>query len=282
MKIDTVRIISYFKEDQFLNKRMEAHRKQVEFFIELGLKIKILAIQYKPEWFINHPLIQYQIQSERTLPGSSRNILLQDFYSSDEDFSCFADNDSFWYNEGKYNPSGVGILDHIRNGVIDVDLFVPIDGSSTPYNEILSDPEQKKKIMFKRSSNFRGCLMFVKNFKKHYNEEIYFDVNTFEVDGRVIPGEDTAFGFSVVTKGYKAYRCESLILKEYMRNGSTWCTPETRVELNKLMNEKLINKFNLKLKSNGKPCYKTFFDKFKLPTYHYCPLNNDDDSIKLF
>jgi len=265
MKIEKVRIISFIPHDENEEKRIEAHQKQLDFFLSLGLLVDVVCILPSDNHIIKKEGVTHKIINEKTLPGSARNIHLREFYESDEDFTILADNDSFFRIDGKYAPSGIHILDALKNNDFEgVDLFVPVDGAMTPYSVLLEQSDAKDNFVFSRTNFFRGCVMFVRNIKKHYEKEIYFN-SEFEVDGSVIPGEDTAFGFEFIENGLGAYRCDTLILKEYMRDASSWVRDlEQRKIRNEKMRSTLAEVFSIPLKTSGGLNYAAFLDRHRV------------------
>lgn len=265
MKIEKVRIISYIPSDENEEKRIEAHRNQLEFFLSLGLKVEVYTIKPKTNHMIDLCDVEYFVCEEKSLPGTSRNFHLKRFYKSDEDFTIICDNDSFFRADGKYIPAGIHVIDALKKFDFEgIDLFVPVDGAMTPYSVLLEDPEAKNNFLFSRTNVFRGCVMFVRNIKKHYNKEIFFN-SAFEEDGNVIPGEDTAFGFEFIKNGLGAYRCDTLILKEYMRDASSWVRDmEQRKIRNEKMRDKLSEIYDIPRKSSGSLDYSVFLDRHRV------------------
>lgn len=265
MKITKARIISFIPRDENETKRIEAHEKQIDFFLSHGLLVDVVAILPSDAHIIKKEGVTHKIVNEKTLPGSARNIHLRDFYESDEDFTILADNDSFFRVDGKYAPSGLHVLDALKqNDFEGIDLFVPVDGAMTPYTVLLEHPDARDNFVFSRTNFFRGCVMFVRNIKKHYDKEIYFS-SEFEVDGNVIPGEDTAFGFKFLENGLGAYRCDTLILKEYMRDASSWVNNlEQRKIRNEKMRDTLSDVFTIPRKQSGGLNFSAFLDRHRV------------------
>lgn len=274
MNFDTAYIISWFGDDEKKPKRKEYHTNQVEWMLEKGLNLVILAQEYSEEDYVQDSRVRYiNGPTDRILtPGQARNVLLQDFYESDKDFAIFADNDSILYDHG----DGRGFVKHINDNWSRynlIDMAIPVNPANEPFNKKFSEKKDlfDNNHVFTRTSNCKGSLFFLRNLKKHYNKEIYnagiYDVNE---DGGIIGGEDGDLALQFIANGLGVYKFENLILKEFGgASNSTWSeNMEHRVSLADLMHITWHDRFKdcgMELK-DGRVNRKTFMKRnFKHP-----------------
>jgi hypothetical protein len=225
--VKSVYIISYFGEKN-KEARKTAHQDQLSFFKLKGYRIVVCSMRYQPNDYEEG--VEY-IDSPLVSPGEARNILLKRFYQSDEDWAVFADNDSWWKDEGKYNPTGKSIEDEIdAHKIFDhIDAFGFMDGRVTAYNSILV--ENQNKVSFKINPQFRGCCFFMKNIRKSKGVEVYFSKNFVRADGSFIMGEDLGFALSLVSAGFRVFQCQNVVLVEKCVNASTWASSSSERKL---------------------------------------------------
>lgn len=266
MKISTVRIISWFGNDEIRDKRKEIHNKQVDWFLSKGLKVQVFCQQYKEEDYRND--VEY-IKSEFPnvlLPGTARNFLLESFYNSNEDYSFFCDNDSVLYDNIQHidGSNFISILNEITEQNIHVDCYLPIIPMHTPFSDFAKKNEHilNKNLMFKRTYKLKGSLFVLRNLKKFYNKEVYFDQDSFtNKEGKIISGEDMGFACELISQGFGVYECKNIILKEFSTNLSTWVDDISKRLLTMDVFSVIMNKkFGIEIK-NGKLDYQTWLKK---------------------
>jgi hypothetical protein len=233
MKLTTVRINSYFGDNPELQKiRIEAHKKQLDFWQSRGYKIVVYAYRYEDEWF--EPNVRYITTppDKKVLIAAARNILLEDFYNSNEDFSFFLDNDAILYADKQhldgndfltvFNKTDINDLNH-------VDCFGPVDPRQLPFSEfnkrnadMLSD-----NLYFELIPGIKGTMFCLKNLNKFYGKKIFMDDERFPVgQGEVVASEDRHFAANLLWNGFGNYLCRNIILKEIVPDNSTWL-PDT-------------------------------------------------------
>lgn len=222
--IDHIYIISWLGNNDIRDFRLNIHNQQIEYFIKKNFKIVVFAQAYKPEYYYDHKQVSY-ISSDVVLrPGSARNILLERFYSSNQDMALFADNDSILY----HHMQGDNFIDIMNNQFLwcnDIDLFYPVNPQKDNYNVWYNlDPESyKNNLVFRRESRIKGSLFGLRNIKKYYGLE-YFFPKDFDCDtetGNMIPGEEEDLGFFLLSNKKGVYQLRSVVLKE-MGSSSTW------------------------------------------------------------
>lgn len=136
------------------------------------------------------------IKNTRVNASIARNKLLSIFYNSEEDYSIFSDDDSY-------------ILENI---VSNYDLLSLTNDSS---NLILE------------TKNISSSVMILKNFKKFYNLEPFFDEN-------LEANQDLDFGIKLNSLGIRTYRKSDQRAVIYRGKSSMFAT--NMAKLNKKQN----------------------------------------------
>ena len=218
-------ILSWFGVDEKVREqRKRVHIKQVEWLLDRGLKIVILPQQYQLGEKIKDSDITYLPAPPKLLrPASARNEFLPGFYSSDDDFCMIADNDCI-LDRHNLGHRCVQDFDTIYKYGHDIDLFIPEnDFGGMPRLDIKNDPIMQDHYVFVKSSSFPGGVTFIRNIKKFYNLELFYD-SAFDTaaDGDMLIGEDCDFGLQFIVNGLGAYKCKSIILGEKSPKHSTW------------------------------------------------------------
>lgn len=245
MKLGTIYIISWFGKDTELRaKRKEIHRKQVEWAATHNLHPVIYAQGYAPEDFLAGPTYIVNEDSEHILhPGPARNVLLRHFYASDDDYAVFADNDSLLYEGEKYGNTNY-FFEKMKSLDItqlsDVDIIGVTDPCKSPFREETEKSIYDEHLVFKRSTQLKGSMILVKNLKKFYDKELFFDEENFSIDGKMIVGEELCFAIDAMLDGLGCFTTFNAILKELAHTSSTWAS--TKEDRDILVTKKIINR----------------------------------------
>jgi len=262
--IDSCYIISFLGDDAIRDKRKIYHIKQLVWLKQQGLQPIVLPIDYRKDDYIDN--IQYLPNVGKLLPGMARNICLDHFYQSDQDFAMFADNDCVLYDGEKYCDSShfIKIFNKLTLADLsEIDFFYPLNPGRMPFTKM----HIEQKDMFDRYIRFARHLepksmYFIKNINKHYNKCIYFDTENFVLyNGHLIAHEDTDFAIQFLLNGMSVYQCNNIVLKEFGSTTSTWLNQK---DINRKISadkgrEILCKKYNLLRKNNRmnyKPIYK--------------------------
>jgi hypothetical protein len=164
-----------------------------------------------------------------TPPASARNILLNHFYDTDEEWAVFADSDAILNLHPNFVHTHINICDILRtfpDNFKDVDLFWPHwdgrPGDGAFYDKFNNvDPTYKSidwntELCFDRKfGSMKGTMFFLKNNDKR----IMMD-ESFNGTGQIIPGEDDEFAIAMALANYKTYILRNIMLKEFTA-GST-------------------------------------------------------------
>jgi hypothetical protein len=262
--INNAYIISYFGDNNIRNKRKIYHLKQLAWLKQQGLTPIVLPIDYNTDDYTDG--IKYLPSVTKMLPGMARNICLQHFYSSNEDFAIFADNDCVLYDGAKYCDSSnfINIFNNLQiHDLIDIDFFYPLNPGRMPFTKMYNE----QKTLFDQYIRFSRHLepksmYFIKNINKHHNKRIYFDTDNFVLhNGHLIAHEDTDFAIQFLLNGLSVYQCNNIVLKEFGSSTSTWLNQKDinrKISAN-IGREILCKKYNLLRKNNRmnyKPIYK--------------------------
>lgn len=224
-----VGIISFFGHTPETRKqRRKIHNFQLRWFRNQGFTKDeiIVASQYYNDDEYKRNYATYwdcQFPNSKLKPGSARNFLLKEFYNSDADWFILADNDSVLDFRDDTRHKG-NIMQWLKdNDQNEVPCFVPV-APNVPGQGAWKDffkeraEDLDKNWIFERGKT-KTSFMFLKNFKKHYGFEQYFDEGE-----RFTSGEDWAFGIDLIMKGYRAMWCRNIILREMggMKHAGTW------------------------------------------------------------
>ncbi len=246
MKLSKIYIISWFGNDTELRaKRKEIHKKQVEWVYSHNLHPVIYAQEYEPDDFLVGPT--YVVNTGYLKhPGPARNILLKNFYDSDDDYAVFADNDSLLYEGERYGNTNdffkkLRSLDIKDPDFSNVDIIGVTNPGRSPFREETEKPIYNDNLVFKRTTQLKGSMFLVRNRKKFYNRELVFDEENFvNEQGKMIGGEELCFAVDAMMTGLGVFTTFNAILKELASNQSTWAGSSHEREL--LSAKRIINK----------------------------------------
>lgn len=234
MNFSTAYIISYLPNDSLKAKRLEIHNKQVDYWLAKGLNVLVYAQGYQQDDFRKD--VQYIVNTRGDIdrPGPARNVLLRAFYDSGEDYCLLMDNDIILYEGEKYCDSDnlVQILKDIPLESLEgVDVFEPLNPTQTPFSAFYAEKKDvlSDNLFFKRRPNISGQSLFIRNFKKFGEEPFFYDDWFDEKTGKIIMGEDVAFGLDLTKKGKGVYSLMNAVRKDMGWTLSSWCkNPEIR------------------------------------------------------
>lgn len=229
--LNTIYIISWFGDDNVKERRKEFHKKQIEWAFKHNLKPVVLAQDYTAADYIdNVRYINADISNGILTPSQARNILLDEFYNSDDDFAFFADNDAVLSDDIQHSDSG-NFIQLMRNFTIDmfadIDIISFANPSRTAFKSELSKPIYKNNFVFRRCYYTTGPIHIMKNIKKIYGKTLYYDVDTFNDNGKIITCEEHDFCINGMLHGIKAYHLRNVLLVEFGRTVSTWVNDDS-------------------------------------------------------
>lgn len=251
-------ISSYLPKDKELREKRKIHiKRQYTFFKENFPDVKIVCCsqQYGEEDYL--PGIEYiKFDHGISLPGA-RNELLKVFYKTDEDFFLLADDDTIVFD---YYGS-LDLCKEIHKNpkkFLEFDLITSINPRYMPFKESMLDHkyENERNYCFIPLSCKSNAFCFLKNLKKHYGVEVYYDNSVTNAVGC----EDMVFDAELVSRKYAVVTCKDLIMKTPAED-STLATDENHrreiLKKNAEFLDKNFSKFGLVLR-NGNVTWNNF------------------------
>jgi hypothetical protein len=198
------------------------------------LNIVVYAQGYEKEDFREG--VQYITNTTGQIdrPGPARNILIEEFYKTNQDFCLLMDNDIILYEGEKYCDSDnlVSILQNMPIESLDgVDVFEPLNPTQTPFSAFFEENKEilQSNLYLKRRPNISGQSLFIRNFRKFGMKEHFYDDWFDEKTGKIIMGEDVAFGLELTKDGKGVYSLMNAVRKDMGWTVSSWCkNPELR------------------------------------------------------
>jgi len=159
----TVYIPSYFKDYQ---ERKDKFKEVIDSYLKLDFYIVIYWMNPSNEKILNER-IKYIDADEIVNASIARNHLLRLFYASEDDEAILSDDDT--------------ILNAFNSFKIDFDVISLVNDKRP---EIVETPM------------ISSAIMIVKNLKKKYDKELYFDES-------LESNQDYDFGLNLVSNGLK-------------------------------------------------------------------------------
>jgi ABC-type polar amino acid transport system ATPase subunit len=194
MNINNIYIISWFGNESKLRQfRKEIHKKQLDWARTNGLKITVLAQDYEPDDYEQDVVY---VHSDKFLrPCGARNTLMEKFYTSDEDYAIFADNDTVIVDEvwGEPNRFIEDLRklsdDDLRKAVVMVTQEAYLFSGTVAENISLGKPEATQEEI-ENSAKAVGAHEFILSLPDGYDT----DVN--KRGGRVSAGQRQLISFA--------------------------------------------------------------------------------------
>ena len=255
---NAIYIIAYHGNDpETRQKRSDNHNKQIEWWLDYDseIEIRILAQNFTEDEYWDNPRVKYIDRlTSPTPPASARNILLNHFYDTNEQWAVFADSDAILNLHPNFSHTHINICDILRTfpeNFADVDLFWPHwdgrPGDGAFYDKFNNvDPAYKSvnwntELCFDRKfGSMKGTLFFLKN-----NDKRLIMDETFNGNGQLIPGEDDEFAVAMAMNNYKTYILRNIMLKEFTA-GSTHAGEQSTRKAEMLKGDDIIkSKYNL-------------------------------------
>lgn len=248
-------ITSYLPDNEELRKkRIDGHTKQINFLKSVlpEIPIYVVAQNYKDTEYLIDSNIKY-IKFEKGIgPANARNELLKMFYNSNEDYMYLLDDDIVFYDY--YNIlEFFKELHNIPNKYLVLDVILSRLAQRQPFKkDIYEQPLNLSKWIFiDNQSMHSNSSILLKNFKKYYDKEIYYqnlDVNKLEGH------EDMDFNCKLRLANIKMHTLQTFITTAYNYDDSSIYTNHAdRVKL---------------FKSNDEAIYKSYADTFLFKNGH--------------
>lgn len=149
-----------------------------------------------------------------------RNDLLKYFYESDYDYAVWMDANKT-VSKTALNDFNT-LIDSIKNDKVDVDAIFSTIGIniSSERIEVKKRPDYFKYIylLYKMRGYYYFHGLFMKNYKKYYNDEVYISDKCDVWKGL---NEDVYFAI-LLRKIYKTYLCPTIVINTPSSDSSTW------------------------------------------------------------
>lgn len=254
-------IIAYHGSDpETRQKRSDNHNKQIEWWLDYDkeIEIRILAQDFTEDEYWDNPRVKYIDRLDSpTPPASARNILLNHFYDTNEQWAVFADSDAILNLHPNFTHTHINICATLRDNpdsFDDIDLFCPHNdqrpGDGAFYDKFnCVDKDYKgvdwdNDLVFDRKlTHMKGTLFFVKNNPERLLMDEYFNVHP-EGTKSILGGEDDEFMVRFVMANKGTYMLRNVMLKE-MTAGSTWSDTGSRKSDEALRNDRIADNYDL-------------------------------------
>ncbi len=239
----------------YRDKRIAAHLKQLDWCAKVGLSPVVYAQEY-PRDIVRDGVRYIFNDGEVQIADTARNVLLKEFYQTDEDFCIMVDDDSILYSGQDKYADGDSIFATMQNMDIGefkhVDLFFPVSPRHEPFGDYVKANQETLKdyLVFETSLRAKGSMVFLKNIKKHHNLEIYLDGDKHrDENGVFVGGGDFYFAYQLMYLGLGVYKSKNLILNELASAHSSWAVGEdARSKYAVILNNLITNDFGVPMK----------------------------------
>jgi glycosyltransferase involved in cell wall biosynthesis len=212
--------------------RLPMLKKSVEWCKKKDLNPCIIAMEWEEKNFKEFSEVSWVRSDLRLPPGHARNIALNHFYSTEDDYCIILDDDT-WIEKGD------DLIDTLRKKDMG-------DVLSVTHASLCYAPYHLHSYHRLKTTNhiITGCFI-VKNLRKHYNDELFFNTNfVTHAERGLVYGEDVNFPQRAMTRGYKVYEVYSSSVnasRDIGQTESTWLEkswkeihPEGRAEIDRL------------------------------------------------
>jgi hypothetical protein len=261
--LSKIYIISWFgkRDDKNRDIRVKQHSEQLDWCFRNNLDVYVFPQDYDDAEKHSNVTYLKNDHGKLLLPADARNECLKHFYSQSDDFAIIADNDSILH-EGDQHCDSKDFVDIFNTIPIkdlkDIDFFFPINPGKVPFSKTFRDLDAAydRFFIFKRNYDSKGSFAVLKNLKKHYDLEIYYDeVNFVTENNEMISHEDVDFGIQIAKHNLNCLQLTNIVLKEFAGGNSTWT--QARGISHNAGKTVLAKKHQLPLRPNGNVEYRS-------------------------
>ena len=236
-----VYIISYLPDElELRQKRLAYHTRQLQWLRNWhnDLHITVCAQNYT-QAELQHNLVDEYYQRPKIGVSKARNVLLEQFYSSDEDWCLFMDDDSILYDNERHVDTPNFVNKFFSYDLTNIDAFWPIDPSRWPTAQLNTQGQLDDWYKLVGVDHLKTSFWFYRNTKKFYNQELYFDESLRH-------GTDGEFALKLLTNNRSLYIIQNIKLKELGKDHSTLANSEfeDRNEANNVIRKYLKQKYD--------------------------------------
>ena len=197
--------------------RLKVLAQVVDWCKEKSLIPTVIAMQWQDSWYKNFSGVEWVKSDLQLPPGQARNIGLNHFYSTKDDYCILLDDDT-WISEG------ADVIDWFKKAspedCKDFWLCTPVEIEEHGFT-----PSNTHHV-FNVSHRFWAGAFIVKNIPKYAEmQELFFNPTySFDEHG-LMHGEDGNFGMRAYNLGFQPWEIKSsLVCPERSRDtlDSTW------------------------------------------------------------
>lgn len=230
MKLRTAYVIHYLPKDPSeRERRKKAHHEQIAYWLGHGFKFLIAASNVEDGDVYRHENVRY-IHTPQIGIANSRNILLRDFYASDEDFGLFMDDDIILDDVVGSDLILEELVDVDINRLNRIDLFSPIHPEWHGVESALKANNGQSLWTFRKNPRQAGHAMFLRNMRKFYDREYYFKNEWSPQPWAPRCGEDVVFALDLHLDGFGVYDCHNMLKIVRNDDTSTWLSDSSKRE----------------------------------------------------
>lgn len=226
MKFDKAYIISWQGRRDIAPARLSLLARVVEWCVSKDLEPIIIAMEWQPSDFVPFSGVTTIEVPMRLPPAHARNIALNVFYASDDDYTVILDDDT-WIAEGddivdtlrELNHPGLELLSVLDQGEEEVHFKPSKNHHLTPISRIVS-----------------GVFIF-KNLRKYEKGELFFNTGFTTVAGDrhdLMYGEDVNIVHRALVRGLDTHMVKSSMTnssRNKRKHPSTWMQNITWAEM---------------------------------------------------
>lgn len=219
-----VYVISFFGTEKLRQKRKDIHQEQIDWLTTNGFDVHVLAQDYQDDEFDDR-VTYVNGNQPRQYPVYARNQLFKHFYSTNDDYALFLDNDIV-----VECLSTANIIDEISKKIElflseKVGLITFMNPGFMPTKKKYSENQSQHDsyILFEKESIFfKESALFMVNWKKHINEEFQVDYDLlYPSTNEMANGESMLMSEQCFKHQWHIMRSAQLVMKE-LNTSSTW------------------------------------------------------------
>lgn len=211
-----VGIVSYLPNDPKIREyRLRGVNNTIDWILNSikGSRVVVVAQNFKKEDRISNSRVEYLIYPKGIGVAQARNVLLNRFYSSDDNFMCICDDDSTLFDY--YNSTE--LIEIAENDPIKIkaDFITIVNPKFEGFKQYNIDHREEVEHNFTFDGygvNMQQFFM-IRNLKKFYNKEIYYPEEASPAGKPVVFSEDLVFARFLLFEGLSIVRCRQWILR---------------------------------------------------------------------
>ena len=259
-------IVSYLPDDKKLSDiRISIHKKQLDYLTTIfpNEQIHIIAQHYPDNYYLDNANIIYHKYTEGLGAAGARNVILDLFYTSDEEILYLTDDDVMSY---QYYDSDQFVHDfYYQTMYVDenIDMVIPLFPDFSPFKQIIYEKFDYENYHILKKATINCCpnMIMLRNLYKNYGKKLFYDNSKSLTDPSAI-SDDLKFLTDFMLYGFKAYICINWVKKSPQRNKTITFVNTTDID-NYLLHQRIVNNLlkDLSTKYNISS-FKEFNDKY--------------------